>query len=320
MKVLITGGAGFIGSHLSEELLARGHQVVIIDNLSTGHVSNIQGMEKNENFEFIYDSILNYRTLERALEDVKYVFHLAASVGVKYIYDNQVESIITNIRGTEILLDLAFKKKIGFFFASSSEVYGRNDSGKLSEDDNCIMGATSIHRWSYACAKAMDEYMLMSYYRERAVPVKIARFFNVCGPRQTGEYGMVIPRFVKSAINSEPMEIHGDGKQVRTFTHVKDAVDGVIKIFENKKTEGKVYNIGSENVISIWELAVKVKDLLKSRSEIKFVPYNQLYSGNFEDMKRRVPDITRASREVGYQPRYNLDQIITDVVEYIKRK
>ncbi|MCK5706349.1 MAG: GDP-mannose 4,6-dehydratase [Candidatus Aureabacteria bacterium] len=320
MKVLITGGAGFIGSHLAEALLEKGYIVTIIDNLATGHLDNIKHLEKNPNFEFIYDSILNYRTLERALEDVKYVFHFAASVGVKYILENKLDSIVTNVRGTEILLDLVDKKKIGILFASTSEVYGLNDSGKLTEEDNRIMGVTTVHRWSYACAKALDEFLMLAFYKERELPVKIVRFFNVCGPRQTGQYGMVVPGFVKRALESLPIEVYGNGKQIRSFTHVQDAVDAVIKIFENKKTEGKIYNIGSENVINIWELAVKVKEILNSQSEIKFVSYEDAYPEGFEDMKRRVPDISKIRLECGYEPKFNMNDIIKDIAEYYKRK
>jgi UDP-glucose 4-epimerase len=320
MKVLITGGAGFIGSHLAQAMLERGHKVTIIDNLSTGSLDNIKAFDKQPGFEFIYDSILNYRIVERALEDVGAIFHLAASVGVKFILENQVESIITNIRGTEILLDIAAKKKISVLFASTSEVYGRNDVGKLAEESNRIMGATTVHRWSYATSKALDEYLVMAYYREKGLPVRIVRFFNVCGPRQTGQYGMVVPRFVKSALESKPIEVYGDGKQTRSFTHVKDAVEAVIRVFESKKAEGQVYNIGSENAIGIWDLAVKVKEMLRSSSEIRFVPYQEAYGEGFEDMKRRVPDISKIHMEIGFSPRHGLDQIINDIAEHYRGK
>ncbi|MBN1521473.1 MAG: GDP-mannose 4,6-dehydratase [Candidatus Aureabacteria bacterium] len=318
MKVLITGGAGFIGSHLAEALLDKGHSVRIIDNLSTGHIDNIKHLEKNPQFEFIYDSILNYKMIERAFDEVRFVFHLAASVGVKYILENQVDSIITNIRGTEIVLDLASKRQCGVMFASTSEIYGRNDTGTLAEESNRIMGATTVHRWSYATSKALDEYMALAFHRERAVPLRIVRFFNVCGPRQTGRYGMVVPRFVKSALANDPITVHGDGKQVRSFTHVKDAVAAVMMVFENKKAEGGIYNIGSENVISIWELAVKIKELLKSKSEIKFVSYHDVYPEGFEDMKRRVPDITKIKRELGFEAQHTMDQIIEDIARHIR--
>ncbi len=315
MKVLITGGAGFIGSHLAENLLEKGIEVKIIDNLSTGNIENIRHLEKNKKFEFIYDSILNYKMLERVMSDISFVFHLAASVGVKYILENQVESIITNVRGTEIVLDIAAKKGCGVLVASSSEVYGKNDYGKLSEEGNRIMGATNIHRWSYATSKALDEYLAFAFYREKNIPIKIVRFFNVCGPRQTGMYGMVLPRFVESAKKNEPIFVYGDGKQIRSFTHVTDAVDAVIKVFESKKAIGQIYNIGSDNEIAIWDLAVKVKEILKSKSEIVFKSYSDVYPEGFEDMRRRVPDISKIRHELGYNPKYNIEDIINDIAD-----
>ena len=320
MKVLITGGAGFIGSHLSEALLKKGHEVCVIDNLSTGNIENIKHLEKKPNFEFIYDSILNYKMVERAMQDISFVFHFAASVGVKYILENQVESIITNVRGTEIILDIASKKGCGVMIASSSEVYGKNDYGKLSEEGNRIMGATNVHRWSYATSKALDEYLGFAFWREKEIPVKIIRLFNVCGPKQTGMYGMVLPRFVENALNNKPIYVYGDGKQIRSFTHVNDAVDAIIRVFESKKAVGQVYNIGSENEISIWDLAVKVKDTLKSFSEIVFKSYSDVYPQGFEDMKRRVPDITKIKRELGFIPKYSIEDIINDIAKSIRGK
>jgi len=321
-KVLITGGAGFIGSHLARELLKRGNKVTVIDNLSTGSLDNIKDLKKSKDFVFRMDNILNEQLMEEMIRDNDIVYHLAAAVGVKYIIDNPLLSIKTNIQGTEIVLEKANicgKKKV--ILASTSEIYGKNVDHKTSfrETDDRVMGPTTITRWSYACAKALDEFLALAYYREKKLPVVIVRFFNICGPRQTGRYGMVIPRLVKQALMNQDMTVFGDGTQTRSFTHVNDAVAAIMKLGESNKAVGEIFNLGNPHSISIKTLAEKIKKLTKSTSSIVYIPYEKAYDKGFEDMKHRRPNIDKITGTINFKPTYNVDDILQDVVEYFKR-
>lgn len=318
MKALITGGAGFIGSHLAEELLRRNNRVIIIDNLSTGRMENIEHLKANPRFSFYIDTIMNESLMKRLIRKSNIIYHLAAAVGVKYIIDNPLESIEINVKGTEIVLKLANvlgKKKV--VIASTSEIYGKNIDGqrKFKEDDDRILGTTSITRWSYSCTKALDEFLALAYFREKKLPVIIARFFNTCGPRQTGRYGMVIPRFVKQALLNQPITVYGDGKQTRSFAYVSDAVEAVIALSEHPKAVGRIFNIGNHKPISILELAGKVKSMAKSSSKIVHIPYEKAYEKGFEDMRHRQPDISRIRKLIGFKPRVNIDEILKNVIK-----
>ena len=321
MKILITGGAGFIGSHLAEKLLREGEEVLVIDDLSTGTRKNIEHLEANPKFHFVQGSILERSLLEETLKDCELIYHLAASVGVKYIIDNPLKSIQINVNGTENVLDLAAQhNKIKVIIASSSEVYGKNERGPLKESDDRIQGATSIHRWSYACTKALDEFMAMAYYRDKGLPVIIIRFFNICGPRQTGRYGMVIPRFVKQALLEKPITVYADGQQVRTFTYISDALEAVITLARHPEAVGEIFNIGSSEATTILELAGRIKALTKSRCEITHIPYERAYKKGFEDMRYRVPDISKLSKLTGYSPRVKLDEMLQRIIDYFKER
>jgi UDP-glucose 4-epimerase len=320
LKILITGGAGFIGSYLAEAYLDRGDEVYVVDDLSTGRLSNINPLIPNSGFHFIKDTILNRNTMLELIGICDIVVHLAAAVGVKLIIDEPLRSIHTNIAGTETVLELAdkFRKKI--LIASSSEVYGRNSKVPLNESDTRIYGPTQVLRWSYAATKAMDEFMALAYYRTRKLPVLITRFFNTVGPRQTGQYGMVIPRFVGQALRNEPVTVFGDGTQTRNFTYVGDVVRGIIGLIDEPRAIGEVFNIGGEGEISINDLAERVISISGSRSQIRHIPYNEAYQEGFEDMERRVPDISKIRNLIGYRNTYSLDDILTRVVEYEKAK
>jgi len=316
LKILITGGAGFIGSYLAEACLARGDEVYVIDDLSTGSLDNIKPLAANPMFHFVNDTILNRDAMLELTGICDAIVHLAAAVGVKLIIDEPLKSIHTNIVGTEIVLELAnkFRKKI--LLASTSEVYGRNSQVPLHEDDVRIYGPTHLARWSYAATKAMDEFLALAYYRTKQLPVVIARFFNTVGPRQTGRYGMVIPRFVEQALRNEPITIFGDGKQTRSFTYVKDVVRGVMGLLEEPRAIGEIFNIGGDEEISINDLAARVKSITASASPIQHVPYHEAYQEGFEDMERRLPDISRIVNLIGYKNTYPLDKILADIVEY----
>jgi UDP-glucose 4-epimerase len=316
MRVLITGGAGFIGSHLAEAYLARGVEVYVIDDLSTGSMDNIGHLMGNRNFHLVVGSILNREAMLESIGICDVVVHLAAAVGVKLVIDQPLESMHSNILGTEIALELAnkFRKKI--FIASTSEVYGRNDKAPLNEEDQRIYGSTTIARWSYAAGKAVDEFLALAYCKTKGLPVIIARLFNTVGPRQTGRYGMVIPRFVRQALSREPITIYGNGKQTRSFTYVGDVVQAIIQLIEAPQAVGEIFNIGGEAELSIGELARKVKRLTGSPSEISYVPYNQAYEEGFEDMRRRVPDISKITRTIGFRNTLDIDGILTKVIEY----
>lgn len=316
MRALITGGAGFIGSHLAESLLKKGYEVNVIDNLSTGRKNNIVHLLPNDNFDFFQNTIMNEWVLEDLISQSDVVFHLAAAVGVKLIIDKPVETIDTNIRGTENVLKFANKARTKVLIASSSEVYGKLPHDLLSETDDRQYGPTTAHRWSYAASKAIDEFLALAYYKEYNLPVIIARLFNTVGPRQVGRYGMVLPTFVKQALKNEPITIYGDGKQSRSFTYVGDCVNVLIGLMETGEALGKVFNIGNSKEISIEDLAVKVKKLSGSESELKYVPYEEAYESGFEDMRRRCPDNSKITKLLGYYPSISLNELIKITIDY----
>jgi UDP-glucose 4-epimerase len=319
MKILVTGGAGFIGSHLCERLVNSGHTVTAIDNLSTGRATNLLQLENNESFRLIEGSILDTKILNTLIRDNDYVFHLAASVGVFNIVNNPLASLLTNIRGTENVLELACETKTPVFLTSSSEVYGKNISDSLKESDDRILGSPVTLRWSYSEAKAIDESLAYAYFVEKSLETRIARFFNTVGPRQLGAYGMVVPRFVKSAMNNEPLTVYGDGTQTRCFAHVYDVIDAITAIAFANNTIGKVINIGNDFEISINALAQKVIAETDSKSKIVFVPYDEAYGDGFEDMERRVPNIELIRKLVGWKPMRDLSTMIADISEEMKR-
>lgn len=318
-RALITGGAGFIGSHLAERLLKDGEEVTIIDDLSTGSFENIAHLEGDPSFRYVIDTILNEEAMADLIEEVDVVYHLAAAVGVAYVIENILRSLQINIRGTEIVFEQAnrFKKKVIFF--STSEVYGKSNSLPFSEEQDRLMGSTTINRWSYAATKAVDEILALAYHREKKVPVVIVRCFNTCGPRQTGQYGMVLPRFVKQALLGQPITVYGDGKQSRCFSSVFDVVEGVVRLARSDAAVGKIFNIGADTEISIEELAERVIALTGSTSKIEHVPYEKAYEQGFEDMRRRVPDLSRVRETVGFEPAVPLDDLIKSVITYFER-
>src|SRR3954452_7147489 len=316
MRYLITGGAGFIGSHLSEELLRRGHEVYIVDDLSTGSINNIRHLKTHDRFHYTVDSCANVQLMAELVDGCDIIYHLAAAVGVKLIVESPVRTIETNIRLTEIMLSLANKKKKPIFVASTSEVYGKSEQFPFNEDGELVMGATTKGRWSYACSKLIDEFLAIAYWKEKRVPTVVARMFNVVGPRQTGRYGMVVPSLIKQALAGDKMTVYGDGLQTRCFTHVADATQALIGLAEHPEANGSVYNIGSTEEISVLELAQRIKYLTGSRSEIVFIPYSQAYEEGFEDMMRRVPDLSKINQLIGYAPSMGLDEILSDIIRY----
>jgi UDP-glucose 4-epimerase len=320
MKVLITGGAGFIGSHLSERYLDRGDEVYVLDDLSTGSIENIQHIKEHAKYSYYIASVTNYQKTAELIDLCDVVYHLAAAVGVRLIVESPVKTIETNIRGTEIVLELAAKKRKRVLIASTSEVYGKREHIPFREDDDLVMGPTNKGRWSYACSKAIDEFMAIAYWKEKRVPTVIARLFNTVGPRQTGRYGMVIPNFVTQALQDKEITVYGDGSQSRCFTHVSDVVGALMKIVEHTDAVGEVYNIGSTQEITILQLAEKIKELIGSKSNIVFVPYDQAYEEGFEDMMRRVPDISKINKLIGYEPKISLDETLKSVIDYQQSK
>jgi UDP-glucose 4-epimerase len=320
MRALITGGAGFVGSHLSEELLKHGHQVLVLDNLSTGSIDNIAHLKGREGFEYFIESVANEPLLAELVDRSDVVFHLAAAVGVKLIVEQPVYTIETNVHGTEIVLKHANKKKKLVVVASTSEVYGKSDDVPFREDADLVLGPTPKHRWAYACSKAIDEFLALAYWKERKLPVIIVRLFNTVGPRQTGQYGMVIPNFVRQALAGEPITVFGDGTQSRAFTHVADVVDALVKLITEPKAVGQVINIGNTEEVTIRGLAERVRALTGSKSTIKLIPYDEAYETGFEDMPRRVPDLTKIGAMIGYRPRHSLDDILRQVIEYFRQK
>ena len=316
MHYLITGGAGFIGSHLAEALLARGDQVTVIDDLSTGSIRNIQHLKSDPRFSYIVGSMINRALTAELVDAADQVFHLAAAVGVKLIVESPVRTIETNIRGTELVLEMAAKKRRKVLIASTSEVYGKSVDVPFREDGDLVLGASTRGRWSYACSKAIDEFLAIAYWREKRCPSVVARFFNTVGPRQTGRYGMVVPTFVRQALRDQPITVFGDGQQSRCFTHVSDSVRAAIALMDSDATVGEVFNVGSESEIRISELAERVRAMCESRSEIVFVPYEEAYGENFEDMPRRVPSLAKTRATIGWEPEVGLDEILRSVIEY----
>jgi UDP-glucose 4-epimerase len=319
LRVLITGGAGFIGSHLSEALLAAGHEVFILDNLSTGSIDNIVHLKTQASFHYTIDSITNEPLLAEHIDRCDVVFHLAAAVGVKLIVEAPVHTIETNVHGTEVVLKHANKKKKLVVIASTSEVYGKNAAVPFREDADLVLGPTVKHRWAYACSKALDEFLALAYWKEKKLPVVIVRLFNTVGPRQTGQYGMVVPNFVRQAIAGQPITVFGDGSQSRSFTSVGDVVAALIKLVQQPAAVGGVFNIGNEGEITILALAERIKKLTGSASPIVKIPYDEAYEAGFEDMPRRVPDLTKVRELIGYQPQTQLDDILMSVIEHFRR-
>lgn len=318
MRVLITGGAGFIGSHLADAYLQRGDEVLVIDDLSTGTIENIRHLKKNPRFHYTIDSVHNLPVTAELVDQCDVVIHLAAAVGVKLIVESPVRTIETNVRGTEVVLAQANKKNKRVLIASTSEVYGLSADVPFREDGNLVMGATTKGRWSYACSKAIDEFLALAYWREKKLPTTVVRLFNTVGPRQTGRYGMVIPTFVKQALAGRPITVYGNGKQTRCFGYVGDVVGALIKVMDHPQSVGQVYNIGSNEEISIFKLAEKVKELTNSDSEIVFMPYDEAYEEGFEDMPRRVPDITKIGDLIGFKPEMALDGILRSVIDFCR--
>jgi UDP-glucose 4-epimerase len=318
VRALITGGAGFIGSHLAEALLDDGHDVDIIDNLSTGSIRNVGHLKSNPRFNYVIDTLTNEPLLAELIDRNDVIFHFAAAVGVKLIVEQPVHTIETNVHGTEVVLKHANKKRKKVVIASTSEVYGKSADVPFREDADLVMGATVKHRWAYACSKAIDEFLALAYYKERHLPVIIVRFFNTVGPRQTGQYGMVLPSFVRQALSGEPITVFGDGTQSRSFTYVGDVVECLMKLVNEPKAVGQVFNIGNKHEVTILQLAEIVKSLTGSASRIEFVPYDKAYEEGFEDMPRRVPDLTKVTQLVGYEPKVQLNEIITRVIEYFR--
>lgn len=319
MKNLITGGAGFVGSHLAEALLARGEEVWIMDDLSTGSVTNIDHLKGDPRFHYTVESVFNEREVAEQVDRVDTVYHLAAAVGVRLIVERPVHTIETNISGTEIVLKAAGKKKRKVLIASTSEVYGKSTKVPFREDDDIVLGPTSRSRWSYAASKMVDEFLALAYWREQKLPTVVVRLFNTVGPRQTGQYGMVIPRFVQQALAGGPITVYGDGKQSRCFADVSDVVEGIIRLSREERAVGKVFNLGNDQEITIEEVAEKVRAKVSPRLEIKFVPYEEAYAEGFEDLRRRVPDLGRAHALVGYTPKLGIDAILDRVIAQLSR-
>jgi len=318
VKYLVTGGAGFIGSHLCDALIKRGDSVVVLDNFSTGNKKNIEHLKDNAALEVIEGSILNTEVVDKAVASVDHVLHLAAAVGVFTIVDKPLESLTTNLRGTENILEAAHKHHREVLIASSSEIYGKNAGGALTEESDRIIGSPLKSRWSYSEAKAIDESMAFFYYQEKKLGVRIVRFFNTVGPRQVGHYGMVVPRFVLAALKNEPLTVYGTGLQSRCFCHVDDAVTGLLAVVDSNATLGEVFNIGNDEEITIQDLANEIIDLTGSKSVIEKILYENAYAAGFEDMQRRIPDIRKIKQSVGWSPKLSLESIIVDIASYLR--
>ncbi len=320
MKILITGGAGFIGSHLADTLIGQGHHITVIDNLSTGRYSNVAHLEGDENFRLIIDTVLNVDLMEELIRESDRVYHMASAVGVRLIMERPVETIETIFRGTDIVLQFCSRYRKRVLIPSTSEVYGKGATVPFREEDDLLTGSTDKHRWAYACAKTLDEFLALAHWKETRLPVVVVRLFNTVGPRQTGQYGMVVPRFIKSALKNEPIPVHGDGNQARCFGHVADVIEGLVKTLETPECFGQVINLGNDQETSIKELAGKAIEMTESSSEIKYIPYDEVYGEGFEDMQRRVPSLEKAERLLGYNPTRGLDKIINDVAEQFREE
>ncbi|EFK96021.1 NAD-dependent epimerase/dehydratase family protein [sediment metagenome] len=318
MRTLITGGAGFIGSHLAEKLLERGDEVFAIDNLWTGKLANLARVQNNENFHLVVDTILNESVMNELVFKADHIYHLAAAVGVRTIMDHPVETLDINVKGTEVVLRLANRFKKTVFITSTSEIYGNHMEHTLAEDDNRVMGSVKKRRWAYACSKTLDEFLALAYFDEKKLPVVIGRLFNTVGPRQTGQYGMVLPTFVQSALLGKPITVYGDGDQTRSFTHVRDVVDAITGLMSDPRAEGDVFNVGNDKEVTINDLAEKVKKMTGSASPIEHVPYEKAYGPGFEDMRRRCPNITKIRKLIGFEPKYDLEAMIQSVIDYFK--
>jgi UDP-glucose 4-epimerase len=319
MKILLTGGAGFIGSHLATELLGRGHEVLVMDDLSTGRLENLRHIQSNSGLHLKEGSILDIEVLEPLVQECDEVYHLAAAVGVRLVMEKPVETIMTNVRGAENILEVCRKHSKKIFIASTSEIYGKNKNGPLSEDDDRILGSTKKHRWAYANTKTLDEFMAFAYHQAYGLPIVIARLFNTVGPRQTGRYGMVIPSFVRSALDNKPINVYGTGDQTRCFAHVSDVIQGLVGLMEHPEAVGDVFNVGNSEETSIADVARRVKAMTGSSSEIRYIPYEEAYGEGFEDMERRVPNLAKIKDLIGYEPQSKLDDILTSVIEYFRK-
>ncbi len=319
-RALVTGGAGFIGSHLCEELLRRNIAVVAFDDLSTGCLENVAHLQDNSNFQLVVGTILDERLVDKFVERCDMVYHLAAAVGVKLIVERPLQSLTTNIKGSEIVLEMCCRYRKKVLVTSTSEIYGKNVHGQLSEEDDRVLGSPLKTRWSYSTAKAIDEVLAYIYWKEKKLPTIIVRLFNTVGPRQTGNYGMVIPRFIDQAIENKPLTVFGSGKQSRCFLYVGDTVNAMVNFMENSQVYGQVFNIGSQEEITIEELANKVIDLTKSSSAIKYIPYDEAYEEGFEDMQKRIPNISKAKKFIDFQPTVGLDEIIKMIIEQHKKE
>jgi UDP-glucose 4-epimerase len=319
MKILLTGGAGFIGSHLATELLGRGQEVLVLDDLSTGRLENLRHIQSNSGLHLKEGSILDIEVLEPLVQECDEVYHLAAAVGVRLVMEKPVETIMTNVRGAENILEVCRKHSKKIFIASTSEIYGKNKNGPLSEDDDRILGSTKKHRWAYANTKTLDEFMAFAYHQAYGLPIVIARLFNTVGPRQTGRYGMVIPNFVRSALDNKPINVYGTGDQTRCFAHVSDVIQGLVGLMEHPEAVGDVFNVGNSEETSIADVARRVKAMTGSSSEIRYIPYEEAYGEGFEDMERRVPNLAKIKDLIGYEPQSKLDDILTSVIEYFRK-
>ena len=320
MKALITGGAGFIGSHLAERLLEQGHEAFVLDNLSTGSIDNIAHLKSHPSFSYVIDSITNEPLLAEMIDHSDVVFHLAAAVGVKLIVEQPVHTIENNVHGTEVVLKHANKKKKLVFIASTSEVYGKSTKVPFHESADLVLGPSEKHRWAYACSKLIDEFLALAYWKEKKLPVVVVRLFNTVGPRQTGRYGMVLPTFVRQALAGKPITVFGDGTQSRSFTYVGDVVDALVTLASEPRAIGGVFNIGNMGEVAIGDLAARVKEMTGSTSPIHLIPYDEAYEAGFEDMPRRVPDISKLRELIGYSPKLGLDEIIRAVIEHIRQQ
>lgn len=320
MKILITGGAGFVGSHLADKFIEQGHQITVIDDLSTGRYSNVEHLEGNANFRLIIDTVLNQDLMEELIRESDRVFHMASAVGVRLIMEQPVKTIETIFHGTDVVLRFCSRYRKRVLIPSTSEVYGKGASIPFREEDDLLTGATDKHRWAYACAKTLDEFLALAHWKETRLPVVVVRLFNTVGPRQTGQYGMVVPRFVHSAVRNEPITVFGDGTQQRCFGHVLDVVEGLSKLLESPQCFGQVINLGNDEEVSILGLAERAIELTGSKSEIRYIPYEEAYGDGFEDMRRRVPGLDKAKRLIGYQPTRSLSDIINDVANEFRKE